>query len=223
MRDWKPFVRERIDAMNLAPDQKEEIVSEVAAHFEDIYEAARSEGLTEADALERATTVEVDWRRLAAQIQRTKQQEATMNDRTRQLWLPGLASFWAAMICDLALGGGALSGESLFYSHTKQLMFALLLVAQLCCGAVGAFLSRRAGGNRSARIAAALFPCGILLVTMFIVIAICAVGRATGLAFAALDMTILIRPVLIVVLVPSIVMLLGALPFLSDTKRTAVA
>jgi len=98
MRDWKPFVREQMDAMDLAPGQKEEIVSEIAAHFEDIFEAARSEGLTEAEALERATTEKVDWRRLSAQIQRTKRQEGSMNDRTKRLLVPGLVTLTAASV-----------------------------------------------------------------------------------------------------------------------------
>lgn len=105
MRDWKPFVREQMDAMNLASDQKEEIVSEIAAHFEDICEEARSEGLTEADALERATTEEVDWRRLAAQIQRTKQPEATMNDRTNRLRVRAFAALTAVTMMLAILQG----------------------------------------------------------------------------------------------------------------------
>jgi hypothetical protein len=92
MRDWKPFIREQMDTMNLAPDQTEAIVSEIAAHFEDVFQPALSEGLTEADALERATTEEADWRRLGAQIQGTKQPEESMNDRTERVVVPGLAT-----------------------------------------------------------------------------------------------------------------------------------
>jgi hypothetical protein len=105
MRDWKPFVREQMDAMNLAPDQKEEIVSEIAAHFEDIFEAACSEGFTEADAVERTTKEKVDWRRLAAQIQRTKQQEESMNERTKRLWVRGFAALTAATMMLAILQG----------------------------------------------------------------------------------------------------------------------
>jgi hypothetical protein len=221
--DWRRLAGEELGLRDLDATESDEITNELAAHLEDLHEQYRAQGVPESEAVERTLSEVFDWSELARRIRRAKHGEGIMNDRTRQLWLPGLASFCAAMICELTLGAGALSGESLFYSHAKQLMFASLLVAQLCCGAVGAFLSRRAGGNRSARIAAALFPCGILLVTMFIVIAICAIGRATGLAFAALDLSLLIKPVFVVVLVPSIAMLLGALPFLSDGKPTAIA
>jgi hypothetical protein len=105
MRDWKPFVQERMGVISLAPDQREDIVTEIAAHFEDICEAARSEGLTEADALERAKTEEVDWRQLAAQIQRTKQQEESMNERTKRLWVRGFAALTAATMILAILQG----------------------------------------------------------------------------------------------------------------------
>ncbi len=223
MPDWCKLVVGKLVSSELTESQKQEIAAELASHLEDVYEERTAHGLSESGAIDAALAEVVDWRKLTRQIVVAKHQEGIMNDRTRRLWLPGLASFCSAMICELALGGGALSGESLFYSHTKQLVYALLLVSQLCCGAVGAFLSRRAGGSRSARIAAALFTSGVLLTTMFIVIAICVIGRASGLAFASLDMTLLIKPVFVVVLIPGIAMLAGALPFLSDGKSVAIA
>ena len=105
MLDWKLFVRVQMDAMKLAPNQKEEIVSEIATHFEDMFESARSEGLTEAEALERASTEEVDWRQLAAQIQRTKQREESMSERTKRLWVRGFAALTAASIMLAILQG----------------------------------------------------------------------------------------------------------------------
>jgi hypothetical protein len=221
--DWRKLVAEKFNGTSLPPLQRQEIAAELASHLEELCEEQRTHGMPESEAVERALSEVFDWNELAQRIRRVKREEGIMNDRTRQLWLPGLATFSAAMICELALGGGALSGESLFYSHTKQFMYASWLVAQLCCGAVGAFLSRRAGGNRSARIAAAMFTSGVLLTTMVIVIAICAIGRATGLAFASLDMTLLIKPVFTVVLIPSIAMLAGALPFLSEREPAMTA
>jgi hypothetical protein len=221
--DWHKLVAEKFNGTDLPLPQRQEITAELASHFEEVHEEQRVLGAPETQAAQRAWSEVGDWNRLNRCIGNAKREEGIMNDRTRQLWLPGLASFSAAMICELTLGRGALSGESLFYSHTKQLAYASWLVAQLCCGAVGAYLSRRTGGNRSARLAAAMFPSAILLTTMVIVIAICEIGRATGLAFAALDMSLLINPVFAVVLIPSIAMLLGALPFLSDGKPTVIA
>jgi len=103
MPDWKKFVEDRIATRSLTREQREEIIREIAAHFEDVFETARYEGLAEDEAFERAANLEVDWQRLAAQIQRTKQREERMKDRTKRLWVrgsagsrssPRLARFW---------------------------------------------------------------------------------------------------------------------------------
>ena len=149
-----------------------------------------------------------------------------MNNRTKHLGLPGFAGFWTAMICELALnrlGFGPLTGGPMFHYRLPQFNYLIWLIAEFGCGALAAYLSRRSGGARSTRVAAALFTSGILLATMIIVIAICAIGRAAGLAFASLDFMLLIKPVVIVVLLPSAAMLAGALPFLYETNRTAIA
>jgi hypothetical protein len=162
------------------------------------------------------------WDELGRRIETAKREEGIMNERTKRLWLPGLASFWATMACEVVFGGVSDYG-SLFHAHVSQLVYGLWLVGQLGCGALGAYLSRRAGGTRSARLAAALFPSGILLITMLIVIAICASARALGLGFAALDFGILVKPGFTVIVIPAAAMLVGALPFLSDDRRAAIA
>jgi hypothetical protein len=89
---------------------------------------------------------------------------------------------------------------------------------------VGAFFSRRAGGTRPVRLGAAMFPCGILLSAMLIVIGIRVVARALGSeAYRALDLALLVKPVAVAIVIPSIAMLAGASLFLLDAKRSAAA
>ncbi|HKN61022.1 MAG TPA: hypothetical protein VJW93_07590 [Candidatus Acidoferrales bacterium] len=223
VRDWRKLVLEKIGRLDLPPSQRDEIAAELASHLEEVREEKRAQGLPESEAIERTLSEVFDWNDLARRIHRAKREEGIVNDRTKHLWLPGLASVSAAVAIEVALARLSYEPFNIARSHTTQIMYGLWLVGQLFCGAAGAFLSRRAGGSRSARIAAALFTSGVLLATMFVVIAICAIGRATGLAFTALDMSLRIKPVFVVVLVPSIAMLLGALPFLSDQKESAAA
>jgi hypothetical protein len=221
--DWHNLVRKEMEHVQLPPEQKEEIAFELATHLDELYEERRALGWPEAQSIERTGRVIPDWAELRRRVQRAKREERTMNSRTRQLWLPGLASFWTAMACELALGGGPRHGGSLSHSHLAQLKFGLWLIAQFACGALGAYLSRRAGGRRSARLAAGLFTSLVWLTAMLMVLSICAIARAMGLGFAALDLTVLLKPVLVVALVPSVAMLAGALPFLSTASRPGIA
>ncbi|HXW56738.1 MAG TPA: hypothetical protein VEJ67_13380 [Candidatus Cybelea sp.] len=222
MPDWRNLVRQKTQDLRLTPAQKEEVTAELASHLEEFYDEQRALEVPEPEAERRSLDELSDWAELSRRIQSAKREEGIMNDRTKRLWLPGLASFWTALACELALGGSSIHG-SLFHSHLSQFMYGLWLLGQLGCGALGAYLSRRAGGTRSARLGAALFTSGILLVTMLIVLAICAAGRVLGLGFAGLEFGILVKPVFMVIVIPSLAMLIGALPFLSDDRRAAIA
>ena len=226
MRDWRRLVSEKIDRVRLPTAQKEEIAAELGSHLEEMYEEQRRLGLPESEAFEGALSEVFDWAELTRRIHDAKRQERIMNTRTKQLWLPGLASFWTAMICEVALNRlsfGPLSGGPLFHDRLPEVNYVVWLIAEFGCGALGAYLSRRAGGPRSARLFSALFTSSVLLTTMIVVTGICAAARAMGLGFTTLDFGMLVKPVLEVVVMPGAAMLAGALPFLSDSKHTAIA
>ena len=147
-----------------------------------------------------------------------------MNDRTRHLWLPGLASLSAAIAVEVALAQLSYRPHMILRAHVTQLTYVLWLLAQPVCGAVGAYLSRRAGGTRPARLASGLFPSGILLAVVLIVVTINLTLRATGLGSPDLgppNVPIFARAIATVILIPGGAMLLGALPFLSDRRPVA--
>src|ERR1700693_5896582 len=97
MSDWNALVRERLDLTNLSPEEQKQIVSELASHLDDLFEEYRAHGLSESEAVTRAIHEVTDWRGLAQNIQRAKQEES-MNPRTKQLWLPGLVNLTIAMV-----------------------------------------------------------------------------------------------------------------------------
>ena len=225
MRDWRRLVSEKIDRVHLDPEQKEEIAAELGSHLEEVYEEQRRLGLPESKAFEGALSEVCDWAELARRIDNAKCEGRIMNNRTRQLWLPGLASFLTAMICEVALNrvdSGPLRGGPLFHYHLPEGNSVVWLIAEFGCGAVGAYLSRRAGGPRSARLFSALFTASVLLITMTVVTGICAAARAMGLEFTTFGLGMLVKPVLAVVVIPGAAMLAGALPFLSDSKQTPI-
>lgn len=72
------------------------------------------------------------------------------------------------------------------------------------------------------RLLSGLFTCSVMLISVAVVTGICAAMRAAGLGFATLDFGMLLKPVPMVIVIPGVAMLAGVLPFLSDSKRTAL-
>ena len=68
MPDWKKLVRERIASSTPSAPTEPEVVSELAAHLEETYAAALSQGMIEEAATEFALQEVPDWHVLAANI-----------------------------------------------------------------------------------------------------------------------------------------------------------
>jgi hypothetical protein len=86
-----------------------------------------------------------------------------MNDRTRNFWLPGLTVFaasmsWMALLQRLNFPLHA----PWAHSGLPAPSYLLWVLPQPIFGAIGAYLSRRAGGRVKARLAASLFPSIVL-------------------------------------------------------------
>lgn len=228
MRDWQTLVRENLLDLRLDPARQQEIVAELAGHLEDLYQEFLAQGLCNSEALRRSVEEVTDWPDLARQIQRAKREEELMNTRTKQLWFPGFVSLASAMIVWAMLETMALQNHgSLLTSITNQLssdpMDRLALAIYLpwvillpCSGAAGAYLSRRAGGSRLARMASGLLP-SIVLILLFILI--------LPLEFFYCHTPFVIHHPFYVlaralgwITIPSLALVLGAMPFLRTSK-----
>ncbi len=157
MRDWQRLVEERLGSLALEPEEKAEIIAEVAAHLEDVYDATRRGGMTEERSVEMALAQVGTWRDLRSRILATKRREHFMRNRILQLWCPGLLT--------LLLSTGLLIGlqESGFRpsvlgngAATVPLYWAWLLCLPFL-GAFGAYISLWAGGSRSSALLASVF------------------------------------------------------------------
>lgn len=222
MPNWSKIIRgklicEKVENRSLLPAQLDDVIRELAAHLEECYAQARSEGLAADAAVEHTLQQVENWHVLATEICCAKSKEAPMNHRTSTLWLPALASFGSASLFLLAL---TLISRQPFYLVRLQALglwfYVAWLLAQLLCGALGAFLSGRAGGTSSTRMAAAAFPAIVMFGLWAVVIPVSALAEHN--AYVTQHPVHYALGIFIWVLPPAFALLLGATPFLREPE-----
>jgi hypothetical protein len=226
MPDWKALVLERLERLGLSPTQEEGTVSELAGHLEDCYEEFRTQGVCQSEAIERSLEQVASWPNLSRKIRRAKRKEKMMNHRTKTLWLPALISLAAAMVflmisTQIALEPGVIaerfvtlhtSTTSTSYSFAAYLPWLILLPF---CGAAGAYLSRRAGGQRPVRLVAGLFP-GIALFGLVSFLTL--IGQIVPFRH---QWSAFVTALLFLMVPPGITLFLGVIPFLKEPRSHA--
>jgi hypothetical protein len=207
--DFKKLVSEQLSDLNLPPDAKKQVIAELAAHLED------SEGADD-PALDA-----VSWRRLKHAIEHAKHEEETMNHRTKALWLPGLANLAAANLFLLVLTRFSLQPESLIRMNSglARSLYLGWIFAQLFFGALGAYLSRRLGGTRTARAVAAAFPAIVTFGLWVLVIPLSAAAEHN--VFVLRHTLYYALGIFPLAALPGLALLLGAAPFLKEQKPAA--
>jgi len=219
-------VLERLEALGLSPTQEEEIVSELAGHLEDCYEECRTHGVCKSEAIERCLEQVASWPNLSRKIRGAKRKEEMMNHRTRTLWLPALISLAAAMFflmisTQIALEPPVIaerfiifhtSTTSTSYSFAAYLPWLILLPF---CGAAGAYLSRRAGGQRPVRLVAGLFP-GIALFGLVSFLTL--IGQIVPFQH---QWSAFVTALLFLMVPPGVALFLGVMPFLKEPRSQA--
>jgi hypothetical protein len=109
MPNWPKIVRQSLlcgkpESRGLPPTHRDDVIRELAAHLEECYEQARSEGLANEAALQHTLHQVEDWHVLAEEIRRAKPQEDYMNHRTKTVWLPGIATSFLAGLLLMFMG-----------------------------------------------------------------------------------------------------------------------
>jgi hypothetical protein len=211
VRDWSSVVRSRLIALGIEAEREEQIRAELAGHLEDAYADAIRRGCTEEDAAARALAQVPDWTRLADAIRRADQKEGPMSPDAKTLWLPGMAALGCAAA--VMLGVPRLLPASLWLDPRATMpMTAGLLLSYLAFGALGASLSRRAGGGIAARLAA-------LHVSIFVTVVVAAMfgDRRSP---EAIQINFQLRAALIFIVIPGVALAVGTLPFLRDGAKT---
>ncbi|HKW33472.1 MAG TPA: hypothetical protein VJN92_10745 [Candidatus Acidoferrum sp.] len=175
MPDWLKLVRRRLSGLALEAAEKDEVHSELAGHLQESYESLRTQGVHEQAALNKTLGQVADWDELQQQIQTARQKENTMTPRTGRLLLPSLVTLLVAMTMLPILERLGLNPNFVFLraAHGREHVFPVYtawLMLLPFVGALGAYLSNRAGGTRSAIVFSGIFPAlaffGILLLVM---------------------------------------------------------
>jgi hypothetical protein len=180
MPDWNLMVRERLGAVDLSSVEEAEVIAELGAHLEDLYQELRGAGMCESDAIGRALGDIGNWRGLGRRIRRARGREKIMNDRTRALWLPGLIGLTASMVWLMILQEATLKPgrpEPWLHSGLAFTPYIVWLIAHPLFGAAGTYLSRRAGGERLTELTASLFPSIVMLGVWLVLVASIVVTR----------------------------------------------
>jgi len=216
--DWRQRVRKHLEACDLPSATREDVINELAAHLEEIYDTARSRGLTENASVEVALQEVADWHVLAKEISRAKAEENRMNQRTRTLWIPAMANVIAAPGLLMILQKLAVQPRVLWIGDMAMVLYLPWLIALPIFGAFGASLAKRVQARPLSRLIVALSPALAVLGAFAFVLPFGLIVdhlRLSTFPFAYFGLTIFNW-----VLLPGFALLLGTLPFLT-TKNLA--
>ncbi len=171
MPDWKVVVREQLHRLQLPPELVEEVIAELAAHLEEQYEEHLAGGLIQSEAFD-LTLKQVNWSRLAKDIESSKGKEELMNRRTKQIWFPSLISLTAS------IGWMTIPGiPSYFRAPQPSLPYLVWMITLPLVGATVGYLSRRTGSTRAAQLVTVLLPAIVMCALWVMIISTVGLGR----------------------------------------------
>jgi hypothetical protein len=159
MHEWRKLVQVQLARLPLPPGTKADVVEEIAGHLEEVYLRHRRQGMTEELAAQRAMSQISDWNALERHIRNAKESENLMHNRARQLWFPGLLTLTLVtallpMLLKLGLEPRIVSWNG---PDTVLLYVPWLMMLPLF-GALGAYVSLRAGGSARAILVSGISP-----------------------------------------------------------------
>ncbi len=218
MRDWNSLIEKRLGKLKLPKSQREEVVNELAAHLEDLADDENVRGACETESTVASHYESIDWSNLARNIQKSKRNDYSLNSRSKTFWLPALVTLTAVQIFWATLISNSFSALASSVAIPRPVIF---LAALPLFGAIGAYLSRRGGGNRTARIVAGIFPWFVIFALMSVIFfANFLIGRAPFAGYQHLHGWILL---FVGALVPTLALLIGTLPFMRGTSARFTA
>ncbi len=159
MPDWQELVSKGLSSLKLSAAEREEVHAELAEHLGETYEALLREGVPEPDAIQHVFSLAGNWNDLQRKIFAARTGKDTMTNRVKQFWLPGLLTFTLSMVLLELVQKFFPQPFTLRLDHPPVLLFYVpwLLTLPLA-GALGAYLSKRAGGSRRMTLLSSAFP-----------------------------------------------------------------
>jgi hypothetical protein len=217
MANWREFVRQRLAALALDADEREDVHAELAAHLEESCEELQAEGLPEREAVQRTIAQVPDWQDFGHKIAFAKRGEDLMEKRIRQLWIPGFLALILSALSQMTLQKLGFQPRLVWSGPNTILLYVPWLLSLPFFGALGAYVSSRAGGSRGTVLLASVFPVLALATAFLLMFPIgLAVERITGKNEVDFRMvaTALLRDEIGWILVPGAALLAGG--FLSQ-------
>jgi hypothetical protein len=223
MPDWQRLARQRLTPLALESVREDEIVAELAGHLEDLYADLVRQGIPEEEAIQSALSAAADWDELRREIQRAGNEEIIMNYRVKTLWLPGACTIaLSGMVLRLLQIPSAPVPRVLWPWHsTEMVIYWWWLLSLPVIGAIGAYLSRHAGGRFLERALAVSLPAlGMvcLPLLMFPFVLVYDLVRFHSFPFVPMAILLFGWGVL-----PEAALLVGGLPFLRGRSRQLAA
>ncbi len=195
MRDWEALVGGHLTGLALEPAESADVIAELAAHLAETCEELRKQGMAEEEAVRRTLSQVEDWKKLTRLIQTTRTKENIMTNRVKQFWLPSLLTLLLSMglLALIQVFGpnpwlvARKSGWSLV--APVAVVYLPWLLSLPVIGAMGAYLSNRAGGSQRAVFSSIVFPVLPYLVFFLAVLPVMAIFNehlAHNIMFGAL-------------------------------------
>lgn len=213
MPDSRELIRARLGKLGLGPRREEEILRELGDHLEDHAGDLEARGVASGTAADEALTSVPNWPKFRDEILAAETEETKMNYRTKVLWLPALGAFTlSSILLALLIFAGLyppiyLLKDGLFIPFYVPWLLALPII-----GAVAAFWSKRAGGGVLDRLLVSQAPSIIWLATLLTFLALSLfIDRHVPLILKLQGM---LTYIVGWVLLPSLGLLIGAVPFL---------
>lgn len=195
MRDWEALVERQLTGLALDPAESAEVIAELAAHLAETCEELRRQGMTEEEAVRRTLSQVDDWQKLSRLIQTARTKENVMTNRVKQFWLPSLLTLLLSMSLLMLIqvfgpNPWTVSRKSgwTFVAPVAVIYLPWLLSLPLI-GAMGAYLSNRAGGSQRAVFSSIVFPVLPYLVFFLVALPVMAIFNdrlAHNIIFGAL-------------------------------------
>jgi hypothetical protein len=167
MRDWQELVRQRLSGLALDASEKDEVHAELAAHLEESYEALLKKGVPEQVAVRRALSQVANWQDLQLNIFFAKRGGYLMQKRVHQLWIPAFLTLILSMTFLMVLQKLGFRPRIVWSGSIAILFYVPWLLSLPFFGALGAYLSTRAGGSLRAALFSSVFPV-VSLTTAFL-------------------------------------------------------
>jgi hypothetical protein len=164
MPNWEAIVERQLNGLALEPAESAEVIAELAAHLAETYEELLRQGITEEEAVHRTLSQVEDWQKLSRLIRKARTKENAMTNRVKQFWLPSLLTLFLSMGLLMLIQSfgpnpwiaARRSGWSLIAPVAVIYLPWLFLLPLI--GALGAYLSNRAGGSQRAMLTSIVFP-----------------------------------------------------------------